>query len=116
MSKIHGMVYIGIGIFITLTSWKINYNALILFFYFGILFVLIGISKIIYRLYKVEEDNKPINRTAHHLGHHQIHNHSPLQNSQNHQYKKCHRCGSLIKFADRFCSRCGTKLYANLLF
>lgn len=102
MAKIHGLVYIIIGILLVIASWKINFNELILFFYAGWLFVLVGIVKLLLGFGKKENrvQQKEQNRNVSHLM-------SRSNLHQTHHYKKCPRCGSVMRINDRFCSKCG---------
>ena len=62
MPKIHGLVYIVIGLFASVMSWILNFKKLIFFFFIGLIFVLVGIIKIVISLRK----NKiPKNKTSH---------------------------------------------------
>ena len=94
MAKIHGIVYLMAGLFISSVSWKLNKDKLLLFYYVGFVFVLIGVIKIVYAL-----STKKNRETAH------IKNH----NRQMSQYKRCNKCGSVMRFNDRFCGRCGAR-------
>ena len=98
MAKIHGLVYIIIGIFVSVASWKINNEDLYLFFYVGILFIGAGVAKLLLGFLK---NKKETEKTVH-----QRKTHHQSQHLQQH-YKRCKRCGSIIRANDRFCSRCG---------
>ncbi len=101
MAKIHGLVYIIIGIFVSIASWRINNEDLQLFFYVGILFIGIGAAKLLLSLVKSKKEGE---KTTHHK---KISLQQHLQHQQKHHYKRCPRCGSIMRLADRFCSRCG---------
>lgn len=99
MAKIHGIVYILIGIFVSIASYKISYDSLILFFYMGFFFIALGAAKIVLGLIlgKSKEEKPASSRQNY-----------PNQASMN-QYKRCHKCSNVMKINDRFCSRCGLK-------
>ena len=98
MARIHGFVYIIIGIFVSVASWNINNEELQLFFYAGILFIGIGAAKLLLGLLKNKKEDEKI------VHHRKIQHQS--QHLQQH-YKRCKRCGSVMRANDRFCSRCG---------
>ena len=101
MVKIHGIAYILIGIFISTASYMINRENLYIFFYAGMFFIVYGVAKIVLGfIIGQKEQQKTVQHKA--------------QTHQN--YKKCHRCGNVARLTDRFCSRCGTKMYASMLF
>ena len=101
MVKIHGIIYILIGIFISIASYFVNVNDLYIFFYAGMFFIAYGVAKIVLGfIIGQKEQQKAVQHKT-----------------QAHQsYKKCHRCGNIARLTDRFCSRCGTKMYASMLF
>ncbi|MDP3765033.1 MAG: hypothetical protein Q8R04_00820 [Nanoarchaeota archaeon] len=103
MAKIHGLVYIVVGLFVSIFSWKVNYEKFIFFFYVGLIFVFIGILKLVFGLIKRKMDRKeePLERV-----HHKV---SIQPHHQAHHYKRCHKCGNAVKLHDGFCSRCGTR-------
>ena len=103
MAKIHGIVYVLIGIFVTIASYLIDRNDLWAFLYVGVFFIAFGVAKIVIQfIMGQKEEQKP--QTAQQKSIH-------LQN-----YKKCHRCGNVSRLTDRFCARCGNKLYVSMLF
>lgn len=101
MAKIHGLIYIIVGLFISILSWKLTYQKFILFFYIGLIFVLVGAIKIILNFLKNKSQNKL--QSAHQK--------MPYQLQQKHlqaqKFRRCHKCGNIMKLNDRFCSRCG---------
>lgn len=107
MAKIHGFIYIVIGLFIVLASWKINLNALIFFFYVGWIFVLIGIIKLVLGFGKNRDTKSPQQKIQHR---NLAQPHQSLQHQQKHHYKRCHRCGNVMRLSDRFCSKCGLRI------
>ena len=52
MAKVHGIVYITLGLFISIASWRIDKEKLIIFFYVGLFFVLIGAFKLVLNFIK----------------------------------------------------------------
>ncbi|MBI2655028.1 hypothetical protein HYX06_01235 [Candidatus Woesearchaeota archaeon] len=99
MAKIHGLVYLIIGIFVSVASWKINNEDLYLFFYAGILFMGVGVAKLLLSLIRNKEEE-----TTHHkeISHHQT------QNLQH--YRRCRKCGNAMRINDKFCGRCGFRV------
>jgi len=107
MAKIHGLVYILIGLFVVIASWKIDYNDMILFFYVGWIFVLVGIVKLFLMFGKKEET-----KSVHHAQHNRSSGHIQHSKNKQHQnqlqnYKRCPRCHNVLRIHDRFCNRCG---------
>ncbi|MBI1935603.1 hypothetical protein HYS31_04120 [Candidatus Woesearchaeota archaeon] len=99
MAKIHWLIYFIVGLFVSIASWKLDYEKFIFFFYTGWIFVSIGVIKLIYgilmnkkpELTKAHRQPKPV-----YLGHQQ-------------GLKRCQECGNIMKVHDRFCSRCGAR-------
>lgn len=89
MPKIHGLIYIAVGLFVSILSWRLDYNKLTFFFYAGLVFVLVGVIKLLLDLAKRKAGAKE-------KAHHRLH-----------QIKYCPKCGNATKLHDRFCSRCG---------
>ena len=101
MTKIHGIAYVLVGIFIMLASMKID--TLVFFFYAGIVFILIGFVKIgigITNQKKEESSHKPASQHVHP---------QHLQKIRQ-QYKRCPRCGTLAHMHDTFCRKCGMNI------
>jgi ribosomal protein L32 len=130
MAKIHGIVYMIVGAIVALVSWKIDYNDLLIFFYIGILFLVIGLFKIFMSLARKDEVNQSVaqEEKPHHLRHiregskqhHTVNQHNRAQyhpqrqHQQNThtarqqvQYKRCKNCGNPARLHDNFCSNCG---------
>ncbi|MEK6942928.1 MAG: hypothetical protein AABX00_02595 [Nanoarchaeota archaeon] len=102
MAKIHWIVYMLAGFLLSSVSWKINYDKFLFFFYVGILFILIGIIKMIFSSGKKEE--KPL----HHQTPQTMHRQPTHQNNQS--MKRCPYCSNSARAHDNFCSRCGRRL------
>lgn len=96
MAKIHGLVYILVGLFVSILSWRLNYEKLVFFFYFGWIFIFVGVLKLIFNLIK----NRTIKKET---VHHKIKHHQPQKSN----VKYCHNCGAALRQQARFCARCG---------
>lgn len=94
MAKIHGLVYVVVGLFVSVFSWKLNYEKLVFFFYIGLVFIVIGITKMLLNLTKSKHKTDEGHRRAQHQ----------------HSLKYCPKCGNGLKAGDIFCSRCGTRI------
>jgi len=92
MAKLHGIVYLSMGLFISISSYYINYNKLIIFFYAGWAVFIYGVAKIIIGF--IDNENQP----------------SQSRQIPKQQYKRCRTCGNVAKSLDNFCSRCGASL------
>ena len=95
MAKVHGLVYIAVGSFVSIASWKIDYERFIFFFFIGLAFVLIGFGKIIFSLIKKKKGKKNL----HDKGHAQLH-----------RPTYCSSCGSALKPYAKFCANCGARV------
>ena len=95
MAKIHGLVYILVGLFVSISSWRLNYEKLIFFFYSGLFFIFIGILKLIFNLIKNKTGKKE-----------KIH----AKSVQHQTHKYCHNCGTALRHQARFCTRCGARV------
>ena len=95
MPKINGLVYIAVGLFVSIMSYKLNYQKLIFFFYIGLLFVFVGVVKLIFGLIKRNVNKK-----------------ESAQQKTQHQakIKYCHRCGNAMRLDARFCTRCRARV------
>ena len=102
MAKIHGAVYIVVGLFVSVLSRLMNYQKLIFFFYLGLVFVGVGAVKLILKSKATETTDVKLQSQAHTAGHH-----PQLHNTQNFHHKRCGKCGSIMRISDRYCSRCG---------
>lgn len=92
MAKIHGIAYVIFGIILSVVSFYINKSqekrSFILFFYIGILMVIIGLIKLIFG----KKEEKP-------------------QKRESAFSKYCSYCGNAAQAFDQFCSKCGNKLF-----
>ncbi|MBI2657185.1 zinc-ribbon domain-containing protein [Candidatus Woesearchaeota archaeon] len=91
MAKIHWLAYIFVGLFVSIFSWRFDYEKFIFFFYAGWAFVFAGIVKLIFNFVK----NKAGKKEA--------------ANKMHRSHKYCPSCGAAIHLHARFCTRCGTK-------
>ncbi len=99
MAKIHWIIYIVIGLFVSILSWRLNYEKLIFFFYVGLFFILVGIIKLLISLINRKTSKKEIVHKVQH------------QTPKNYQrFKHCRRCGNIVRISDSFCSKCGTRV------
>lgn len=105
MVKIHGIAYILTGIFISIVSYLIDADDLYIFYYGGMFFIAFGVAKIVLKFITVQKEEQ---KTAQAM--------QQRTNIHSQNYKKCHRCGNASRLTDRFCSRCGTKMYVSMLF
>ena len=104
MAKLHGLVYIVIGFFVSSVSWKISYDKLFLFFYAGLLFILFGTGKLIFgsKTNKEEKQKTAAQKIQHKAVYQTTH--------QMQQFKRCLKCGNAARINDNFCSRCGARI------
>ena len=93
MAKVHGIVYIAVGIFVSIMSWKLNYEKLIFFFYAGLIFVFVGIVKLAFSLVKNKTSKK---ENLHHR----------MQGN----IKYCHNCGTALRLHHKFCVKCSARV------
>lgn len=99
MAKIHWAVYVIVGLFVSILSWKLDYQRFVVFFYAGLVFVFVGIAKLIFDLIKNRADKTQSVHKARHRALSQLHHARHL--------KYCPKCGNVARVHDRFCSRCG---------
>ena len=105
MTKIHGIVYIIIGIIVAAISSTTN--KLIVFFYVGLVFILIGAVKIF-----VDYTKKKMGITEESVykKHYEALKQKQHQAQAKQQYKRCLNCGNLLRIHDRFCTSCGARV------
>ena len=105
MTKIHGLAYLILGLLIGGFSYYINNknksNAFALFFYIGIIFVMIGIIKLLAKVVQ----KKAVKKT-------EIHNHAHQRPTPTSQVRFCGHCGASLRQHDHFCPMCGNAAYS----
>ena len=95
MAKIHWSVYIITGLFVSILSYKLNYEKLVFFFYIGLIFIVIGAAKLSFNLINKKAKKA---QTAHH---------KPQQQAG---FRYCPKCANVLRPHDKFCSICGAKV------
>ena len=93
MAKIHWSVYIIVGLFVSIFSWRLNYEKLIFFFYAGLFFIFVGILKLVFSFIKNRMNKKEKTRKV-----------------QQQNIKYCHNCGTALRLHHRFCTKCGARV------
>ena len=96
MAKIHGFVYLIVGIFVALISYFSDNPSLKLFLYIGFLLGIIGIIKLFITSLQRKKE-KPVK-------------HQTTTHKQSAFAKYCQRCGNIVRNFDNFCSKCGQAL------
>ena len=96
MAKIHWLVYVIVGAFVSIFSYRLNYEKLVFFFYAGFVFVFVGVLKLVFNLVKNRTAKK---ETAHHKAVHQQSN-----------TKYCNQCGAALSLHHKFCAKCGARI------
>jgi hypothetical protein len=96
LAEIHGMVYIIIGIFFTISSRIIDTRnqetKLTIFVIAGVIMILVGIFKLMFKGSKRKVGRK--------------HSHKvPAMK------RYCQRCGTILHSFQQFCHKCGTKIF-----
>lgn len=99
MAKIHGFVYLIVGIFIALVSYFSDNPSLKLFLYIGFLIGIIGIIKLFITALQRKKEKPTVKQ------------HPTTTPKQAAFTKYCQRCGNLVRNFDNFCSKCGTALH-----
>jgi len=104
LAKIHGLVYIIIGLFVGIASWRINYEKLYVFYYAGLFLIAFGVAKLLINFIQGKSKEKTeVKKPVHqHYG--------QLRQNPNRQYKYCSRCGNVMRAYDNFCSKCGARI------
>ena len=95
MAKIHWLVYVIVGAFVSIASYKLDYKKLVFFFYAGFVFIFIGILKLVFSLMKGRTSKK---ETAH----------KALNKQSNTKF--CHQCGARLSQHHKFCPKCGARV------
>ena len=96
MLEIHGVVYLIGGIVLSIVSYMLNGNSwkgnFILFFFLGVIGVIVGLIKLIPKMKK-----------------HKVH-HPAQHHAQHNIMRYCKNCGTALNHLQQFCHRCGTRL------
>ncbi|MBI4146667.1 hypothetical protein HY489_05015 [Candidatus Woesearchaeota archaeon] len=101
MTGIHWLIWLVVGLFVTITSTKLG-GKLTMFLWVGILFIVIGIGKLAYKMLTApKESHKGHAPQVHKTTHHEVHN-GPK--------RYCPKCGSQAIVHDNYCKHCGMRL------
>ena len=108
MVKIHGAVYVILGLFIAAVVRKVDAQKLAFFFYAGIAFMLFGILKIIFTAGTKKETRTEI--ISRQVQQRNLQQKNMQQRNLQPQFKRCPICNNVVRIHDNFCSRCGAVL------
>jgi len=114
--KINGFVYIIVGLILALSSRYFSSGNLKIFFYIGLLFILIGAIKLVLRMFsrgrKSSTKGQVIRHQPHddNRGHPRVHHVNPNPHHGQH-VKYCSRCNSTERMHANFCSHCGNRQF-----
>ena len=103
MAKIHGLIFIISGLVMSIISLNVKYEKLYLFFYIGILFIIMGTAKMIYNAVQAKQKKAPI------ANHRRLGQQGSVNQYTQNQLKNCQRCGNISRIHHNFCSRCGAR-------
>ncbi|MBI2659896.1 zinc ribbon domain-containing protein [Candidatus Woesearchaeota archaeon] len=106
MAKIHGLVYILVGAFVSIMSWRLNQEKLLFFYYAGYFFIFVGVVKLLFNWIKNNAEKPKV--SAQQESHHAVH--KPSHTSTAHQIKYCHNCRTPLRLHNKFCSNCGARV------
>ena len=101
MAKVPSWMFIAVGLLVSIVS-LFRYGRFIVFFYAGLIFIVVGIIRMISNKVKGESKQMPHKRTAVHMQHSQ-------------QIRYCSQCGNAMRLHDRFCARCGRGNLAKII-
>ena len=112
MTKIHGLVYILIGAFVSIMSWRLNQEKLLFFYYAGYFFIFVGILKLIFNWMKNRAEKPKVHaqQVQHKPAPQMNHPMNKLHHQARHQIKYCHNCGTQLRLHHKFCARCGARV------
>jgi ribosomal protein L32 len=105
MAKIHGIVYILIGAFVSIMSWRLNQEKLLFFYYAGYFFIFVGVLKLIFNLIKNKAEKPKTHISASHAAQHR----PVVKPHTMQQIKYCHNCGTPLRLHHKFCIKCGAR-------
>ena len=133
MTKIHGMVYIMIGVIVLLVSWFLRRDKLVVFIYASFIMIAMGVVKLTFsgKKEQVHSRREAPRETAAVISHSSVSHSSPTPSHHSHasrhrginktfnktfaaknspEIKKCLRCTNILNSNDKFCSRCGARV------
>lgn len=96
MAEIPWWAWLGIGLFVAITSGIMG-GKVSLFAWVGLLFIAIGIGKIVYLFVMKPKETKTEQKA-----------YAPI--TPPHQTYHCPRCRITVQYTDYFCRHCGTRL------
>ena len=108
MTKIHGIVYIIIGILVLIVST--TNEKFIVFYYVALVFIIFGAVKLAINIIKKKMGVNDIVKPKPHQRSLIQQQHKVQQAHQAQHFKKCIRCGNVIRIHDKFCGRCGFRI------
>ena len=97
MAKIHWIVYIVVGLFVSIMSWRLGYEKLFIFFYAGIIFVLAGIIKAVIDA-KRKKKNEALSKIFK----------ADAKEKPSQPLRYCLKCGDMVRAIEGKCPKCGT--------
>jgi len=101
MVKIHGVVYLIVGLFIAIGSLIVNLQDKS---YKFVLFLLIGLGMIVLGIIKLMGPKKKVHKPTTQQSQQQF-------NPQQQFVKYCSRCGAALQGFQQFCHNCGSKMF-----
>jgi len=109
MMKIHSIIWLLIGLLVSIVSQIANNASLRFFFYVGLLFIAIGFIKAVVSYLTP----KPEKKQTHKLGllHHPQYHQKIAEEHPQAYTKYCARCRQQARSIDNFCSRCGSRWF-----
>jgi hypothetical protein len=107
--EINGLIYIIVGVFVAIFSYsitlfneKISITRFFIFIILGIIFIMIGLVKILRN--SVSKPKKQEIKQTQNISNGQ----QPLVNPH---VKYCPQCGNTLRHFDRFCYKCGNRIF-----
>lgn len=86
-------LWLAVGVIVSVYSY-LQFDKLMIFFYVGLVFVAVGIGKLI-ASYSGKKTAKPGNAAS--------------------KLKRCIRCSEMLHHSANYCSKCGTRIHSRLL-
>ena len=124
MTKIHGMVYIIMGIIVLSVSWFVKRDKLVVFIYASFIMIAMGVVKLVFSAKKEQlhsrhavENKTNAVPTSSAISHARASRQHGINKTFNKavaaetspEIRKCLRCTNILNGNDRFCSRCGAR-------